>query len=173
MNAFASNRGLFLHLAGVRGMSAFSTQSHSTIDTKGRRKTVRITLPPSPPAESEMDFSSQENQTNEPRRSQRINVSSSQDVSRIVLPTDTVEKADRLRSGSKWRQRDLALLKVKFDPEEDSELAMLDVDHEWSPSQRQSISFLIIKWYALITCDRSRLFSQGTRGSHPRGFRAC
>ena len=31
------------------------------------------------------------------------------------------------------------LLKVKFEPAEESELSMLDVEHEWSSSQRQSI----------------------------------
>jgi hypothetical protein len=74
------------------------------------------------------------------RRSQRINVSSLQ-RGRVVLPTDNVEKGeeqDRLRSGSKWRQHDLALLKVKFEPE-DLELPILDVEHEWTLSQRQRI----------------------------------
>jgi hypothetical protein len=70
---------------------------------------------------------------------ERINVPSSQSSSRIVLPTDAVEKSARLRSGSKWRQHDLALLKVKFDPAEESELSILDIEHEWSSSQRQSI----------------------------------
>ena len=61
--------------------------------------------------------------------------------SMVKLP-DKVEEGEeqhRLRSGSKWRQHDLALLKVKFEPDEDSELSMLDVEHEWSLSQRQRI----------------------------------
>jgi hypothetical protein len=69
-------------------------------------------------------------------------VSPLQSGGRVVLPTDDVEEGEerhRLRSGSKWRQHDLALLKVKFEPDEDSELPMLDVEHEWSLSQRQRI----------------------------------
>ena len=57
---------------------------------------------------------------------------------RVVLTTDCVEEIHRLRSGSKWRQHDLELLKVKFDLYEDSDLSVLDVEHEWSSSQRQS-----------------------------------
>jgi len=61
---------------------------------------------------------------------------------RVVLPTDKVEEGEehhRFRSGSKWRQYDLALLKVKFEPDEDCELPMLDIEHNWSFSQRQRI----------------------------------
>ena len=126
--------------SSVGDMQASNSQSHNTtLHTKRSRKTVRITLPPSPPPEFEMDSLDQDNQTDPPRQSQRINVSSSQTSNRIVLPTDATEKAERLRSGSKWRQHDLALLKVKFEPAEESELSMLDVDQEWSSSQRQSI----------------------------------
>ena len=78
---------------------------------------------------------------------------------RVVLPTDKVEEGEehhRLRSGSKWRQYDLALLKVKFEPDEDSELPMLDVEHEWSLSQRQRI--LPSSHRLLIAC-RSRYIS--------------
>jgi hypothetical protein len=131
--------GPLSHLSRVGDMRASDAQLHTTLHTNKSRKTVRITLPPSPPPEFEMDSPDQDTQTSHPRRSQRINDSSSQTSSRIVLPTDAVKKADRLRSGSKWRQRDLALLRVKFEPTEESEFSMLDVEHEWSPSQHQSI----------------------------------
>jgi hypothetical protein len=61
---------------------------------------------------------------------------------RVVLPTNNVEEGkghQRLCSGSKWRQYNLALLRVKFEPNEDSGLSMLDVEHEWTLSQRQRI----------------------------------
>ena len=104
-------------------------------------KRVRITLPPSPPPDAQMSQQSSTENSNQLRRSQRTNVSL-QSGGRVVLPTDKVEEGEephRLRSGSRWRQRDLALLRVKFEPNEDSELPMLDVEHEWSLSQRQSI----------------------------------
>jgi hypothetical protein len=105
-------------------------------------KRVRITLPPSPPPDVQMSQQSIEN-NNQPRRSQRTNVALLRSGGRVVLPTDKVEEGEeqhRLRSGSRWRQHDLALLRVKFEPDEDSELHMLDVEHEWSLSQRQRIS---------------------------------
>lgn len=77
----------------------------------------------------------EENEPSQPRRSQRTNVNSD----RVVLPTDSVEEINRLRSGSRWRQRDLKLLRVKFDPAEDCHLPMLDIENEWSLSQRRSI----------------------------------
>lgn len=86
-----------------------------------------------------MDAITEDNQRDQPRRSERTNVSLSQNSDRVVLPTDSVEESHRLRSGSQWRQRDLKLLRVKFDPDEDSDLSVLDVEHEWSFSQRQSI----------------------------------
>ena len=85
-----------------------------------------------------MESVAEDNQPSQPRRSQRTNASQSQGSGRVVLPTDSFEEIERLRSGSKWHQHDLELLKVKFDPDEDSELSMLDMEHEWSPSQRQS-----------------------------------
>ena len=112
------------------------TQSSTTFHSTRHLKTVRIALPPSPPPDLEMESIVAPNQ---PRRSQRINVAISE---RVVLPTDTVEQEERLRSGSKWRQHDLALLKVKFDPNEDSILSVLDVEHQWNASQRQSTSRL-------------------------------
>lgn len=127
-------------------MKVSDSPLHTTLHTKISRKTVRITLPPSPPPEFEMDSPSHDNQPNHPRRSQRINDSSSQASSRVVLPTDAVEKPERLRSGSKWRQHDLALLKVKFEPTKESQFSMLDIEHEWSPSQRQSILPPIFMW---------------------------
>jgi hypothetical protein len=131
--------GPLSHLLRAGDMKTPDAQLQTTLHTNRSRKTVHITLPPSPPPEFEMDSPDQNNQTNHPRRSQRINVSSSQTSSRIVLPTDAVEKADRLRSGSKWRQRDLQLLRVKFEPTEESEFPMLNVEHEWTPSQCKSI----------------------------------
>jgi hypothetical protein len=104
-------------------------------------KRVRITLPPSPPLDVQMSQQSNENNS-QPRRSQRTTASVLQSGGRVVLPTDNVEEGKehhRLRSGSKWRQYDLALLRVKFEPNEDSELSMLDVEHEWTLSQRQRI----------------------------------
>lgn len=58
----------------------------------------------------------------------------------MVLPTDTVMEGERLRSGSKWRQHDLALLKVKFDPDDDCDLSVLNVEDQWSAYQLESIS---------------------------------
>jgi hypothetical protein len=104
-------------------------------------KRVRITLLPSPPPDVQMSQQSIENNY-QPRQLQLTNVSLLQSGGRVVLPTDQVEYGEeqhRLRSGSKWRQCDLALLKVKFEPDEDSDLPMLDVEHEWSLSQRQRI----------------------------------
>jgi len=77
-----------------------------------------------------------------PRRSQRT-CTSHKDTC-FVLPTDQVEGPEQqgLRSGSKWRQADLALLKVKFEPDEDFDPHILDVEHEWSPSQRHRIFLL-------------------------------
>jgi hypothetical protein len=74
----------------------------------------------------------------QPRRSQRTDVSHSQSSSHVFLPTDSVQETPQLRSGSKWRQHDLELLKVNFDPDDDSPLSVLDVEHEWTQSQRQS-----------------------------------
>jgi hypothetical protein len=104
-------------------------------------KRVRIALPPSPPPDAQMSQQPIEN-SYQPRRSQRTNVSLLQSGRRVVLPTEKVEEGEEqhtLRSGSKWRQYELALLKVKFEPDEDSELLMLDVEHEWTLSQRQRI----------------------------------
>lgn len=100
-------------------------------------KRVRITLPPSPPPDVQMSQNSMEISPSQPRRSQRTNLSNG---GRVVLPTDHVDEQEaqhRLRSGSKWRQHDLALFKVKFEPNEDSELPMLNIEHEWNLSQRQ------------------------------------
>ena len=104
-------------------------------------KRVRITLPPSPPPDLQMSQLHFAN-SNQPRRTQRSSVSLSQSGGRVVFPADKIqddEEKHRLRSGSKWRQYDLALLRVKFEPNEDSDLTMLDVEREWSPSQRQRI----------------------------------
>jgi hypothetical protein len=101
-------------------------------------KRVRLVLPPSPPPEVQ----AMEGHSPDPQQPQRTTVIL-QRGKRIVFPTDRAEEAEehRLRSGSHWRQHDLALLKVKFDPDEDSELRMLeDAEHAWSPSQRQRIS---------------------------------
>ena len=130
-------------------------------------KRVRITLPPSPPPDIQMSQQSIEN-NNQPRRSQRTNVSLLQSGGRVVLPTDKVEEGEeqnRLRSGSRWRQHDLELLRVKFEPEEDSELSMLDVEHEWSLSQRQRI--LPFSHRLLIAC-RSRYTNSTTRFYYSR-----
>jgi hypothetical protein len=94
-------------------------------------KTVRIALPPSPPPEMEPDSKPQA------RRSERIHHSL---PDRIVLPTDAVEEPERLRSGSRWRQHDLALLKVKFDPDVDSRLSVLDAQEPWTAEQWRSTS---------------------------------
>lgn len=103
--------------------------------------------------------------SNQPKRSRRTR---SQSGGRVVLPTDKIQEGEekhRLRSGSKWRQCDLALLRVKFEPHEDSELTMLDVEHEWSPSRRQRI--LLIPPGLLIAC-RSRFISWTAYGHYPR-----
>ena len=70
------------------------------------------------------------------RRSARIHAQTS---TQVVLPTEAPEEIERLRSGSKWRQRDLKLLRVKFDPAEDENLDMLNVEHEWTDFQRRGI----------------------------------
>lgn len=76
----------------------------------------------------------------QPRRSwQRTDISHSQGDNHVVFPTDSIEEKPQLRSGSKWRQHDLELLKVKFDPDDDSQLSMLNVEHEWTQSQLQSM----------------------------------
>jgi hypothetical protein len=72
-------------------------------------------------------------------RSKRTDVSFSQSSTVVVLPTDSVDENPQLRSGSKWCQHDLKPLKVKFDPDEDSELSILNVEYEWNEVQRQSI----------------------------------
>lgn len=74
----------------------------------------------------------EDDQSSQPRRSQRS-------AGRVVLPTDSVEEGLQLRSGSKWRQHDLEQLKVKFEPDKDSDLPMLDLEHEWTASQHRSI----------------------------------
>ena len=127
-----------------------------------------------------MESVTEDNEPSQPRRSQRTNVLHPQSSGRVVLPTDSVEEIQRLRSGSKWRQRDLELLKVKFDPDEDSDLPMLDIEHEWSPSQRQSIlSFLFsagesiagLHEYNILTVRvRSGDFSSRTHRHHSRSF---
>src|SRR5208282_1281611 len=104
------------------------------------------------------------------RRSQRIKETSGH----VVLPTDTVKEPERLRSGSKWRQHDLALLRVKFDPDEDSDLAVLDVEHQWSPSQHQSMILLLTQrmfWHLLTLHDRSRDLGSRTCVHCARGFK--
>jgi hypothetical protein len=78
----------------------------------------------------------------QPGQLQRTDVSLLQRGGHVVLPADEVDQAEehnRLRSGSKWQQHDLQLLKVNFEPTLDVELPMLDIEHEWSPSQRQRI----------------------------------
>jgi hypothetical protein len=120
-----------------------SLQPRSSLPSHVQRplKTVRITLlPPSPPPDvQEMEHVPEPSDT---RRSQRISDSLSNVTStRVVLPTDSVGQEERFGSGSKWSHHDLGLLKVKFDPKEDSELSMLDIV-EWTSSQRQS-SFLL------------------------------
>lgn len=127
-------------LASLNRSMSDRSQPSSTLHSQRSLKTVRITLPPSPPPELEMESMGQDNQPNRPRRSQRISDTLSQDYTRVVLPTDTVTEGERLRSSSKWRQHDLALLKVKFDPEEDCDLSMLNVEHQWSAYQLESIS---------------------------------
>ena len=118
-------------------MTSLRKRHSSTLYIKRSLKTVRITLPPSPPP----DRQEMEQDIVEPirtRRSQRISDSLSNITStRTVLPTDSVGPVERLGSGSKWSHHDLALLKVKFEPNEDSELSVLD-GVEWTASQRQS-----------------------------------
>ena len=105
-----------------------------TAPTRKNPKTVRLNILPSPPPEFEVDMPMQDEQ--QPRRSERPDVLFSQRP--IVSPTDSVDERLQLRSGSKWRQHDLELLKVKFDPDDDSELSVLDVEHGWNESQRES-----------------------------------
>ena len=72
-------------------------------------------------------------QENLPRRLQRIRtppLSLPKTSDHVVLPTDAVENDERVRSDSKWRQTDLALPKVKFDPDVHSDMPVLNVDHE-------------------------------------------
>lgn len=97
-------------------------------------KRVRLTLPPSPPLDVEMTDTEGETK----RRSARIHTQTS---SQVVFPTEAPEDIERLRSGSKWRQRDLKLLRVKFDPAEDENLDVLNVDHEWTDFQRRGMFF--------------------------------
>jgi hypothetical protein len=103
-------------------------------------KTVRIALPPSPPPDHlEMDSPAPSksnppapSESNPPVHRHSDRILSQRD--RIVLPTDAVKEPERLRSGSRWRQHDLALLRVKFDPDVDSRLAVLD-GLEWTTDQ--------------------------------------
>jgi len=113
-------------------------------DPQPAPKRVRISLPPSPPPEVPMQQQPSTDSDRHPRRPQRTGTS--HEDARVVLPADQVEGLEhqRLRSGSKWRQADLALLKVKFEPDEDFDPHMLDVEHEWSPSQRQRIFLLLV-----------------------------
>jgi hypothetical protein len=113
----------------------------STQRTRTRHKTVRITLPPSP-SPSETESSMQDNPASPARRSQSIHGASSQTSSgQVVLPSDKVAQEERFQSGSKWSQYDLALLRVKFHPLQNSDLSELNVEHCWSDSQRQSVIF--------------------------------
>jgi hypothetical protein len=99
-------------------------------------KRVRIALPPSPPPDIQL---MEDDATH--RRSQRT-TGEVQGANRVVLPSDRVQEAEeqlRLRSGSKWKQHDLKLLKVRFDPNEEVELPMLEVESNWTPSLSQSI----------------------------------
>lgn len=106
-----------------------------TVPTRKHPKTVRLNLLPSPPPEVELNMPMQDDQL-QPHRSETTDVVFSQRT--IVSPTDSVDEKPQLRSGSKWRQHDLELLKVKFDPDDDSELSVLDVGHEWNENQRES-----------------------------------
>src|SRR6266516_6801432 len=110
------------------------TCSNSPTDRVGKQirpsKRVRISLLPSPPPDSEMTDMGGEAR----RRSARIQA---QTPNQVVFPTEAPGEIERLRSGSHWRQRDLKLLRVKFDPAEDENLDVLDVDHEWTDSQRR------------------------------------
>lgn len=143
----------------------------STQRTRTRHKTVRITLPPSPCRDSQTESSMQDNPTSPARRSQRIHGASSQTSSgQVVLPSDKVAQEERLRSGSKWRQYDLALLRVKFDPLQNSDLSELLGEHCWSDSQRQSV--IPFSRELLTVRNSSREFSQRTRRDHSRGFKS-
>jgi hypothetical protein len=115
-----------------------------SLHAKRASKRVRIALPPSPPPDSGVEMETEsvdmmQHTQQQLRRSQRI----SENSGHVVLPTDAVKESERLRSGSKWRQHDLALLRVKFEPYEGSEFSVLDVEYQWSPSQRQS-RFLLL-----------------------------
>jgi hypothetical protein len=75
------------------------------------------------------------------RRSERTRVPISDDDSRVVLPTDPVKyKLSFHGSAGTWQEDDLQLLKVRFDPDEVSELSVLEVEHEWKSRHRQRIS---------------------------------
>jgi len=122
----------------------------TSLHAKTTRKIVRIVLPPSPPPDRSMNQADNDHSQTAPRRrSQRINGLASR-VTDIVLPIDDVPRLKRLRSGSKWRQNDLMLLKVRFDPAEESELDILHIDHEWTYEQRESI---LLPWFAVISAD--------------------
>ena len=135
-------------------MTSLRKRHSSTLYIKRSLKTVRITLPPSPPP----DRQEMEQDIVEPirtRRSQRISDSLSNITStRTVLPTDSVGRVERFGSGSKWSHHDLALLKVKFEPNEDSELSVLD-GIECTASQRQSTLSLNRIYMLLLTWCRS------------------
>jgi hypothetical protein len=74
------------------------------------------------------------------RRSERTRLPISDDDSRVVLPTDPVEyKPSFHGSAGTWQEDDLQLLKVRFDPDEVSELSVLEVEHEWKSRHRQRI----------------------------------
>lgn len=78
------------------------------------------------------------------RRSERIRLPASDDDSRVVLPIDPVEyKPSFHGSAGTWQEDDLQLLKVRFDPDEVSDLSVLEVEHEWKSRHRQRIYPLI------------------------------
>jgi hypothetical protein len=112
-------------------------------------KRVRIALPPSPPPDIPL---MEDNAT--PRRWQTT-TGEVQGGDRVVLPSDRVQEAEeqlRLRSGSKWKQHDLKLLKVRFEPNEEADFPVLAVESNWTPSLSQRILFFL----AMLTRQESR-----------------
>lgn len=130
-------------------------------------KRVRIILSSSPPFDLQMSHLRFENSNHPNRCSQRTSVSLSQGDGCVVFPIDKIQEGEENFDFEAVQSGDNVILSC-FESSSSltriSELIILDVEHEWSSSQRQRI--LLIS-PGLLIAYRSR-FIRSTAYHYPR-----